>query len=47
MSETSDTKEQVGKKIQQDKKPVEADRLSDEALDKVAGGMTKPPPKKM
>jgi hypothetical protein len=38
MGKTSDPKQQAREKTRQEEKPVATDRLSDEALDKVAGG---------
>jgi hypothetical protein len=40
MSKTSDPKQQAGEKTRQQEEPVATDRLSEEALDKVAGGAT-------
>jgi hypothetical protein len=40
MSKASDPKQQTGEKIRQEEKLVASDRISEEALDKVAGGAT-------
>src|SRR5262249_51027475 len=40
MSKTSDPKQQAGEKTRQQEEPVATDRVSEEALDKVAGGAT-------